>query len=167
MQSAPANTVKFPGGIVLNPSSLKTALKTNWADMNNCAAAGTCPQPTYDLVPASWEFGSCDVKYFFNVYEQGTSTKVTDTAKLTNLENNLIFLGYPENKMLNFYIRNGQPSVDPTGGLNEGGTTTSGSCTVACSKFSATNIAGQCCSCDGVNRAFAKSTFSSYMYLCQ
>jgi hypothetical protein len=170
LQDAPANTVKFPGGITLSPSALKAALKTNWTDQANSGAT----QEPYDLVQTNWEFGSCDVKYFFNVYQQsqaasgiGTTARITDTASLTKLNDNLTFLGYPENKMLNFYLRNGQASIDPTGGLNEGGTTTSGSCTVACSKFSASSLAGQCCSCDGVTKKFARSTFSSYMYLCQ
>lgn len=170
MQNAPDGTVKFPGGITLKASSLRAALQQNWTDQNNSGAT----QEPYDLVYTNWEKGSCDVKYFFNVHQQstdaslvGTTPRVTDSGALTALNDNLIFLGYPENKMLNFYLRNGQVSVDPTGGLNEGGTTTSGSCTVACSKYSASNIIGSCCNCNGVNMTYKQATFNANIYLCQ
>jgi hypothetical protein len=175
LQGAPDNTVKFPGGIYLKASALRAALQQNWTDQNNSGAT----QEPYDLVYTNWEKGSCDVKYFFNVHQQaqdaaniGTTPRVTDSGALTALNDNLIFLGFPENKMLNFYLRNGQVSIDPTGGLNEGGTTTSGSCTIACTKFSVSNIAGGCCSClnssgSYVNGSFARSGTNGYMYLCQ
>ena len=170
LQGAADGTVKFPGNIAFKASSLKAALKQNWTDQTN---SGTTQEP-YDLVYTNWEKGSCDVKYFFNVHQQaqdaaniGATPRVTDSASLAALNDNLIFLGYPENKMLNFYVRNGQVSVDPTGGLNEGGTTTSGSCTIACAKFSTTNVAGGCCSCNDVNKTFVRSPTSTFMYLCQ
>jgi hypothetical protein len=167
MQNAPYNTVKFKGGVVLDPGALRSALKQNWDEQVACANNGSCPQEVWDMKYTNWEFGSCDTKYFFNVYEKDTSTRITDTARLDKLKDNMVFLGYPENRMLNFYIRNGQTSVDPTGGLNDGGTAMSGSCTVACSKFSASSVTGQCCSCNGRNASFKNSPFSSYMYLCQ
>lgn len=58
-------------------------------------------------------------------------------------------------------------AFDPTYGLNEGSSTSAGSCEIACSKFSATNIAGACCSCSGIQKAFKQSTFSTAMFLCQ
>lgn len=170
IQDAPDGTVKMPGNIAVKGSALKAALKKNWTEQ----ASSSIVQEPYDLVYTNWEKGSCDTKYFFNVHEQaqdaaniGRTPRVTDTPRLNALNDNLVFLGYPENKMLNFYLRNGQVSVDPTGGLNEGGTTTSGSCTVACSKFSVSNIAGSCCSCNGATKKFARSAFSGMMYLCQ
>jgi hypothetical protein len=86
-----------------------------------------------------------------------TGREITDTTSLNNLNDNLTFLGYPENRMLNFYLRDGQASVDPTIGLTEGGTTTAGSCTASCSMYSATSATsatGQCCVCDGVTKTF-------------
>jgi hypothetical protein len=167
MQDAPANTVRFPGNIYLDPVALRNALRNNWNEQVACSNNNSCPQEAYDLQYTNWEWGSCDVKYFFNVYHQGSSTRITDSGRLNGLADNLVFLGYPENRMLNFYIRNGQVSVDPTGGLNDGGTAMSGSCTVACSKFSAWDVSGQCCSCNGSARRYRRSPFSSYMYLCQ
>ena len=34
-------------------------------------------------------------------------------------------------------------------------------------KVSTTTVAGQCCSCGGVNKLFAKATFNANTYLCQ
>ncbi len=167
MQDAPANTVKFPGNITLNPTAFRNALKKNYEEQVQCNGNGGCPVQNHDLQYTNWERGSCDVKYFFNVVKKDTTTRITDYNTLFAYENNLVAFGYPENKMLNFYIRNGQISVDPTSGLNEGGTTTSGSCSVACTRFSATNVAGSCCSCNGSNGTFQKSTFSPLMYLCK
>jgi hypothetical protein len=167
MQKAPNYSVTFPGGIKLDTGMLKNVLRTNWNEQVNCYNNNSCPQEAWDLGYTNWEKGSCDVKYFFNVHQQGWGSRITSEWELNKLKDNLVFLGYPENKMLNLYVRNGQISCDPTAGLNEGGTTTSGSCTLACTKFSTSNVAGQCCSCNGVNRKLARSPFSSYMYLCQ
>jgi hypothetical protein len=58
-------------------------------------------------------------------------------------------------------------AIDPTYGLNDLTTTTTGSCAAACTKISATSILGQCCTCNSVNRKFAKSAWSTTTYLCQ
>jgi hypothetical protein len=167
LQDAPAHSVEMPGGIWLDPVALRAALKANWADQVACEANATCGQEADDLVYTNTEFGSCGVKGFFDVYKGYSTTKVTDTASLTKLNDNLTFLGYPENRMLNFYLRNGQVSVDPTVGLNEGATTSSGSCTASCTMYSATSVTGQCCQCDGVTKTFSRSPFSASMYLCR
>jgi hypothetical protein len=114
-----------------------------------------------------WEFGSCETKYFFDVYQANWGSRITDSTEQGRLLDNLVFLGYPDNRMLNLYTRNGQFSIDPTGGLNEGGTTMSGSCSVACTKYSTTNISGQCCSCNGATYTFKRSAFSTSYYQCK
>lgn len=167
MQDAPDLTVQFPGNIYLNARLLREALKKNWSEQVSCVKAGSCPQEAYDLRYTNWEFGSCDVKYFYDVLVKDKTTRVTDSTKLDGLKDNLVFLGYPENKMLNFYVRRGQVSIDPTGGLNEGGVTTSGSCTIGCTKYSKTNISGMCCSCNGALKKYTRSSFSAYYYLCK
>jgi hypothetical protein len=167
MQDAPAHSVQMPGGVWLDPVALRAALKANWNDQVNCEANGTCHQEADDLVYSNTEFGSCGVKAFFDVYKSYSTTKITDTTSLTNLNDNLTFLGYPENRMLNFYLRDGQASVDPTIGLTEGGTSTSGSCTASCTMYSATSATGQCCECNGVTTKFSRSSFSASLYLCK
>jgi hypothetical protein len=58
-------------------------------------------------------------------------------------------------------------AIDPTYGLNDEDTTSSGSCTAACTKITTTNIAGACCSCNSVQKTFKRSSFNVNTYLCQ
>jgi hypothetical protein len=166
MQKPAANgKVKFPGNIVLDSNALKSQLKSNWTAQTSCNSAGQCNAPNHDLRFLYSEAGSCDKKFYFNPLAMGTSTRlaVTETDKL---KNKLKFLGYPSNKMLNFYIRNGEVSVDPTYGLNEGATSTVGSCDASCTKFTNSDMTGKCCSCNGASMKFSRSAFNANIYLC-
>jgi hypothetical protein len=158
--------VKFPGNITLDSNLLKSQLKTNWNAQMSCNSAGQCTAPDHDLRFLYSESGSCDKKFFFNPLKMGTTTRLslTDTDKL---KNKLKFVGYPTNKMLNFYIRNGEVSVDPTYGLNEGASSSVGSCDAACTKFTATDVTGRCCSCNGATKKYNRSPFNASVYLCQ
>jgi len=64
-------------------------------------------------------------------------------------------------------VNGNQVAIDPTYGLNDGSSTSSGACTAACLRVSTTNVAGQCCSCNGTTAKFAKSTWSAVTYVCQ
>jgi len=64
-------------------------------------------------------------------------------------------------------VSGNQVAIDPTYGLNDSSTTTSGACTAACLKISTSNVAGQCCSCAGTSAKFVKSAWSSTTYTCQ
>jgi hypothetical protein len=168
MQDAPSKSVEFPGSIFLDPAVLRSTLKSYWNKQAYCGwSSGTCQQEAYDMAYRYWEYGSCEVKYFFDVYKPNWGTRITDATTQAALLDNMIFAGYPENRMLNLYTRNGQFSIDPTGGLNEGGTATSGACTLACTKYSTTNIAGKCCICNGATRTFVRSAFSTSYYQCK
>jgi hypothetical protein len=167
MQKPEANgVVKFPGNIVLDVALLKSSLKSAWDSQMSCNASGSCNVPAHDLRFDHVEDGSCDKKYFFDPLKEGTSTFLSSTSAST-LSNKLKFVGYPSNKMLNFYLRDGKVSVDPTYGLNEGATSTSGSCDVACSKFSTSDLTGKCCSCNGATLKYARSAFNANTYLCK
>jgi hypothetical protein len=63
-------------------------------------------------------------------------------------------------------LGNNVVAVDPTYGLNEGAETTAGSCPIACSKVSTSDISNRCCSCAGASKVFKRSTFSTAMFLC-
>ncbi len=95
------------------------------------------------------------------------TTRLTSATGADKLKNKLKFVGYPSNKMLNFYVRDGQVSVDPTYGLNPDVTTTVGSCDAACTKFSSSDVSGKCCSCNGLTKKYVRSTFNTTLYLCQ
>jgi hypothetical protein len=157
--------VTFPGGIVLDSNLLKQKLKDGWNSQMSCGS--TCTSvPTHDLRYSHVENGSCDKKFFFDPFYMGTSNRMSTTDQ-DRLKNKLRFVGYPSNKMLNFYLRNGQVSVDPTYGLNEGTTVTAGSCDTAFTKFSTSDISGRCCNPNGVVKKYVRSAFSTSLYLCQ
>jgi hypothetical protein len=158
--------VTFPGNIKLDSQLLKQLLKTNWSAQMSCNSSGQCSAPAHDLRFLYSEKGSCDRKFFFNPLRMGTTTRLGFT-ETDRLKNKLKFLGYPTNKMLNFYIRDGEVSVDPTYGLNEGASSTVGSCDASCTKFTSSDVTGRCCSCNGATRRFARSTFNANVYLCK
>jgi hypothetical protein len=58
-------------------------------------------------------------------------------------------------------------AIDPTYGLNDMGTTTTGSCSAACTKVTTVNVAGQCCSCNGATKVYKRSAWNTSTYLCQ
>lgn len=127
-------------------------------------ASNGCWYERHDLKFDHIEKTSCETEYFFKHYLTGTSTPVWEPLQL---KRQLYFVGYPDNAMLNMYMRDGMIPIDPTAGLNEGGTTTTGSCTEACPKYSTTSLVGACCSCNGVNRPFVRSSFSANYYQCK
>jgi hypothetical protein len=166
MQKPEANgKVKFPGNITLDTALLKSKLQAAWNDQMSCNSSGACNAPAHDLKYDHVESGSCDKKYFFDPFKEGTTTWLSASSAAT-LAKKLKFVGYPSNKMLNFYMRDGKVSVDPTYGLNAGVSTSSGSCDATCTKFSTGNVAGGCCSCNGASKKFLRSAFSPSIYLC-
>jgi hypothetical protein len=58
-------------------------------------------------------------------------------------------------------------AIDPTYGLNDEDTTSSGACTVACTKVSTKSVLDACCSCGGATKKFKRATFNANTYLCQ
>jgi ricin-type beta-trefoil lectin protein len=64
-------------------------------------------------------------------------------------------------------VAGNQVAIDPTYGLNEAGSSSSGSCAASCLKVSTSNVAGQCCSCNSVTAKFAKSTWNASTFICQ
>jgi hypothetical protein len=83
------------------------------------------------------------------------------------LQYQLYFTGYPNNPFLNYRQSGGDVVVDPTVGLTEGSSTTSGSCSAVCSQYNTTSLVGNCCSCNGVTKTFSRSPFSPDIYICR
>jgi hypothetical protein len=109
--------------------------------------------------------GGCGPHYKFNVAFDATTT--TPKPLPAQLKWSLSFADQ-QNGWVDFRdLGNNVVAIDPTYGLNDEDTTSSGSCAVACTKVSTTNIAGACCSCSSVNKTFKKSTFNANTYLCQ
>jgi hypothetical protein len=86
----------------------------------------------------------------------------------------LIFAGGKQTRTgadLNPYIAqqvNGnQVAIDPTYGLDDTGSSGTAACTASCAKISTASLVGQCCSCNGVSKKFAKSSWNAITFLCQ
>jgi hypothetical protein len=57
-------------------------------------------------------------------------------------------------------------AIDPTVGTIQTSSSTSGSCTAACLKYSSSSVAEQCCVCNGYTKKFVTSAFSQYAFTC-
>jgi hypothetical protein len=75
--------------------------------------------------------------------------------------------GYDVNPFIAQQVSGSQVAIDPTYGLLSTSGTTSANCTSACLKISTVSVDGQCCSCNGLFKRFAKSLWSSTTYVCQ
>lgn len=84
-----------------------------------------------------------------------------------DLANKLVFVGYPENPYLAFASTERSVSIDPTYGLNDDPNTTAGQCSATCTKIASSDVTGQCCMCNGSSGAYARSPFSTAVYLCR
>jgi hypothetical protein len=166
LQKAPPNKVKF-GNVVLNANNLVSTLTARWNEQKNCELRGgtgatNCTAEQHKLTFKSSAPGACDTVFTFDA-------KNTSGGNLVNpaqLKNKLMFVGGTANPYLAFSSTGTTVSIDPTLGLNEGSTTSSGSSTALCTKISATSVAGQACSCNGVNNKFVKATWSAVTYTC-
>jgi hypothetical protein len=162
------NKVKFPGGIVLSPAALRSRLVAKLREQITCeknpvnGGNGNCPVEEHQLTFQKASKGSCDTNFFF----KATSTTGAALKYPAQLKNKLIWVDQT-NPYVAFQASGDVISIDPTYGLNEDSTNSAGSCTAACTKVSTTNVAGQCCSCNGATKVFAKATWNASTYLCQ
>lgn len=167
LQKAPPNSVKF-GNVVFNANNFVSTLTARWNEQRNCESRGgtgatNCSAEKHKLTFKSKQAGACDTIFTFDA-------KNTSGGNLVNpaqLKNKLIFVGGTSNPFLAFSSTGTTVSIDPTYGLNDDPATKSGTCTAACTKVSASSVAGQCCSCNGATKKYVKSTFNANVYLCQ
>jgi hypothetical protein len=109
--------------------------------------------------------GGCGPHYKFSVAFDATTTNPKPLP--AQLKWSLSYADQ-QNGWVDFRdLGNNVVAIDPTYGLNDEDTTSSGACTVACTKISTTSVAAACCSCGGVNKTFKKATFNANTYLCQ
>jgi len=157
--------------VELVPLALRSRMVAKWREQEACDKNakdndpnGACPKEEHALKFVSAAKGSCDTDFTFNVKQKDGKTALKYPAQL---KHKLKFAD-PYNPYINFTpLANGDFKIDPTYGLNPDGTTTTGTCTAACTKVSATSVAGACCSCGGVNKVFTKATFNANTFLCQ
>ncbi len=163
LQRAPDGVVQL-GGVELDPESYRTELKQNYREQQRCESTrgDDCAAQRHELILDSSSSGACDTVFTFHA----TAPNGSALRNPSKLANQLIFVGYPENEYLSFASTSSTVSIDPTYGLNEAGGTETGSCSAACTKASSTNIAGDCCSCNGVTRTYVRSIWSSTFFIC-
>jgi hypothetical protein len=167
-KNAADGTVKFPGGVTLNSPALRSRLVAKFRDQVGCemqpSNGGTtnCPVEDHTLTFQRSEKGGCDTNYFF-------VARKPDGGPLQypgQLKNKLLWAD-PVNPYIGFQSVGEVVSIDPTYGLNEKGSTTTGACYGACVKVGLEDMSGDCCSCGGINRTFRRATWNAQTYLCQ
>ena len=169
-----ANKVYIQGSgttkVLLSPSALRSRMFAKWNEQKACdqnakdGDANSCTKEQNVLKYVSSAAGGCDTNFTFSV--KGTTGLA---LKYPNQLKNELRFADQTNPYINFQnLGNGNISIDPTYGLDDDGTSSTGACMAACTKISvATNYAGQCCSCGGVSKIFAKSPVNAITYLCQ
>jgi hypothetical protein len=167
------NSVYFQGSgstkVLLNPAALRSRMvaklgeQKTYDDRARDGAYDQAPKEEHKLSFVSAAKGGCDTKFTFR------ATK-TNGATLQYPNQLKYKLGFADvhNPYIGFQnLGNGNVSIDPTWGLNEDGTNSGGSCSAACTKVSLSSVAGQCCSCGGVSKKYAKAAWSATTFLCR
>ena len=160
--------------VLVNPSALRSRMKAKLEEQRTVdvnAKDGTlnlAPKTGHSLTAngTASNLGGCGPHFKFNVAFDATTT--TPKPVPAQLRYKLYFADQA-NGWVDFRdLGNNVVAIDPTYGLNEGSTSTAGSCEIACTKVSpSSNLANVCCSCGGVNKTFKQSPFSTAVFLCQ
>jgi hypothetical protein len=163
-----SGNVKFPGNVSLNSGALRSRMVAKFRDQQACekqpSNGGTtnCPVEEHSLTFQRSEKGGCDTKYYFVAKKPDGSA----LAYPGQLKNKLLWADRA-NPYIGFQSVGEVVSIDPTFGLNERGSTTTGACSAACVRIGLEDVSGDCCSCGGVNRSFSRAPWSSFTYLCR
>jgi hypothetical protein len=168
MQYDQANGKIKVGSQTLSPAALRSRLVAKLREQITCEQNpkngnnSNCPVEEHTLTFQKASKGSCDTNFFFKA--AGTDGKALKYP--AQLKNKLIWVDQT-NPYVAFQASGDTISIDPTYGLNEDSTNSAGSCTAACTKVTTSNVVGQCCSCNGATKKFAKATWNAATYLCQ
>jgi hypothetical protein len=130
-------------------------------------AAGEPHVLTYNKKTAD---GPCGDYYWYNITRpNGQALKAPAESFMQ-----LLFAGGKEsltaadtNPYIAQQVSGNLVAIDPTYGLNEQASTSTGACTAACTRITDNNLIGQCCSCNAVTKAYKRSAWSLNTYLCQ
>jgi hypothetical protein len=157
--------------VLLDPAALRSRMvaKANYEQATCDANAkdndvNRCPKEAHLLTPVGTvALGGCGLHYKFSVKKDASGTLLYPAQ----LKQKLIFADHTNGWVDFRNMGGGFVAIDPTYGLNEGASTSTGSCTAACTKVSKSSAAGQCCSCGGLSKKFVKSAWSATTFLCQ
>lgn len=162
LQKAPTGKVQIRPGVMLDTVALKSALGSNMLLQTLYLISSLVPEHKFELKAS--ERGGCDQFYWFNV--TSPSGGAVSSLLTSTLSQKLKWVGGSGNPYIQFQSNGTMVGIDPTYGLNEAGSTSTASCTAACTKVSSRDITGTCCSCNGTKK-FARSAWSPTTYLCQ
>lgn len=164
LQRDAASVVQVRPGVRNSPSILRTRLTWNYRVQKDCYNSffNSCKPPDHEFRFLGSEPGSCDMNYWFEVRTPAGAL----LSSVSRLQESLIWVDEEDNSYIKFQTNGSNIAIDPTYGLNDTGSTTTGSCSAACTKITSQNVAGQCCSCNGTKK-YARSMWSPTTYLCQ
>jgi hypothetical protein len=160
--------VEFPGNVTLNSPALRSRLVAKFRDQASCemqpSNGGTtnCPAEEHTLTFQRSEKGGCDTNFFF-VARKPDGQPLLYPAQLKNK----LLWADRTNPYIGFQSVGEVVSIDPTFGLNERGSTTTGTCSAACVKIGSPDLEGDCCSCRGENRSYVRSAWNTRTFICQ
>jgi len=155
--------------VLLSPAALRARMFAKWNEQKACdqnakdGDVNSCTKEQHKLAFVSSAAGGCDTNFTFSV--KGTTGAA---LKYPNQLKNQLRFADMTNPYINFQnLGNGNVSIDPTYGLDEGGASSTGGCSAACTKISTTaSLIGACCACAGVSKTYVKGP-SPNVYLCQ
>ena len=155
--------------VLLSPAALRSRMYAKWQEQKACdqnARDGdnnSCTREQNSLQYVGSAKGGCDTNFTFAA--KGTNGQA---LRFPNQLDNQLKFADASNPYINFQnLGNGNVSIDPTYGLDDDGTTSTGACTAACTKISRTSFDGACCSCGGVTTMFHRSPYNSSTFLCK
>jgi hypothetical protein len=165
-------TLEIAGASIYNDARLSQAADGIWADHRLVALTPVISGEPHRLVfsHTTGDAPCGDAYFWYDIAQPNLAPLRAPADSFVQL----IFAGGKEtltgtdiNPFISQQVSGDLVAIDPTYGLIDSGSTTSGACTAACVKSSSINITGQCCSCNGVSKQFAKSTWNASTYLCQ
>lgn len=164
-------TVDVQNGSTASGAAVVEGSANTWQTYNMLAF-----EPLLAIEPHRLKFnrkeagGPCGNYYWYDV-AQPNGVALKDAAS-TYVQ--LIFAGGKQtasgadvNPFISQKVNGNQVAIDPTYGLNDSATTTTGSCTASCLKVSTASVVGACCSCNGKTKKFSKSSWNTTTYVCQ
>ena len=169
LQKDAASNAEIRPGVRANPLLIRTALLLAYARQTTCFSLLGLPMigcgvPEHQFKLVGTDKGVCDTNYWFQV--QNTAGAPLGLTDMKALQKGLVWVNAETNKYISFQVNGNTVGIDPTYGLNTTTATASGSCSAACTKISATDVTGQCCTCNGTKK-YARSSWSSTTYLCK
>ncbi len=164
--------------VLVNPSALRSRMKAKLEEQRTKDAtaedgrAGGLPAKTgHTLTSAGTaNLGGCGSHFKFKVaFDAINPPPPANKMPLPSQLRYSLYFADQANGWVDFRdLGNNVVAIDPTYGLNEGSSTSAGSCEIACTKVSTNaDVSNTCCSCGGVSKRFKKSTFSTSVFLCQ